>query len=492
MMKFRRLLGTLGVRLAAGFALIAMISAAATGAVLFWSSRDNILRAEQDRLLANFATDFDKLPSQLDLRSFLASTAPVTTQEFLGLLQIGQHPSMLLLPRTGETLGFAGPGDIPPGFLASIDKAQQPYGPQFLRTPGPNFIIAQTKSIRITQPDLLPPQLQTGNSESEVIDVVLISSSSLYSQQAQLDSLTSSAIWLTVVVGIGAAAVGVILARQLVRPVKSLRLAVQDLGSTGEAAPLTSKGISELGGLIESFNTTSSQLHTTMSELTESESRARRFVADVSHELRTPLTAMVASAEVLENPAASRADASEAARLTSSSARRLAKLTDDLLEISRFDAGHASVQVAPFDATARFLDLAAARHWPETVTLRPTEPLQIMTDPRRWDVIVGNLVANALNHGSAPVVVDARIVEDIFQLEVQDAGPGIPAEDQLHIFDRFFKADSSRSADGTGLGLALVAENCALLGGNISVQSTPGATVFIIELPVRSRTDSQL
>ncbi|WP_049758742.1 HAMP domain-containing protein [Renibacterium salmoninarum] len=87
------------------------------------------------------------------------------------------------------------------------------------------------------------------------------SSSSLYSQQAQLDSLTSSAIWLTVVVGIGAAAVGVILARQLVRPVKSLRLAVQDLGSTGEAAPLTSKGISELGGLIESFNTTSAQLH---------------------------------------------------------------------------------------------------------------------------------------------------------------------------------------------------------------------------------------
>ncbi|ABY21948.1 two component system histidine kinase [Renibacterium salmoninarum ATCC 33209] len=229
-----------------------------------------------------------------------------------------------------------------------------------------------------------------------------------------------------------------------------------------------------------------------MSELTESESRARRFVADVSHELRTPLAAMVASAEVLENPAASRADAREAARLTSSSARRLAKLTDDLLEISRFDAGHASVQVAPFDATARFLDLTAARHWPETVTLKATEPLQIMTDPRRWDVIVGNLVANALKHGSAPVVVDARIVNDIFQLEVQDAGPGIPAEDQLHIFDRFFKADSSRSADGTGLGLALVAENCALLGGNITVQSTPGATVFIVELPVRSRTDSQL
>jgi len=119
-----------------------------------------------------------------------------------------------------------------------------------------------------------------------------------------------------------------------------------------------------------------------------------------------------------------------------------------------------------------------ARGWDDRVRLEG-DGLRVTSDPRRLERIVANLVDNALEHGGSPVSV--RVGEG--EIEVADEGPGIPGEHLPHIFERFYKADASRSGAGTGLGLAIARENAILLGGRLEVASEPGqGTRFTLTL----------
>ena len=108
-----------------------------------------------------------------------------------------------------------------------------------------------------------------------------------------------------------------------------------------------------------------------------------------------------------------------------------------------------------------------------------------MSDPRRLERIVANLVGNALEHGGTGV--SARVGRDAVSafVEVVDRGPGIAPEHVPHLFERFYKADAARSGEGTGLGLAIAQQNARLLGGEIGVESEPGSgSTFTLRLPV--------
>lgn len=254
-------------------------------------------------------------------------------------------------------------------------------------------------------------------------------------------------------------------------------------------------GSDELAELSRSFNETAAELERTVAELRRLESRGRRFVADVSHELRTPLAAMTAVTDVLDQRV--EGETGEALRLVSEGTQRLSVLVNDLMEISRFDAGAAELHRDDIDLAESVRRTVASRWRPEDVGLRLPAPgeLRARVDPRRLDVVTANLVGNALRHGEPPVAVTLERRGDIAVLEVTDNGPGIAPDALPHIFERFYKASTSRArrgsgkgggdGDSSGLGLAITAENVRLHGGRIRAANRPGGgAVFTVELPL--------
>ncbi|MFD0470176.1 sensor histidine kinase [Nonomuraea thailandensis] len=129
-------------------------------------------------------------------------------------------------------------------------------------------------------------------------------------------------------------------------------------------------------------------------------------------------------------------------------------------------------------------DCLEVRGWSDQVTVTASQGLTANLDPSRFDVIVANLVGNALKHGLPPVVVTARATENGLEVKVRDHGRGIPHEALPHVFDRFFKAGAGRArSHGSGLGLAIARANVQLHGGTISVRAQHPGTLFTVWLP---------
>jgi signal transduction histidine kinase len=226
-------------------------------------------------------------------------------------------------------------------------------------------------------------------------------------------------------------------------------------------------------------------LETKITALSQAQARERRFTSDVSHELRTPLTALVAEASLLAEHLDRMPDeARRPAELLVNDVARLRDLVEDLMEISRLDAGEARVRMEPVDVGSLVATAVRSRRWDDRVSIDRDEVL-ISTDPRRLERIVANLVGNALEHAGRDVSV--RVGKDGLGafVEVTDTGPGISPDRLPHVFDRFYKADSSRAGPGSGLGLAIALENARLLGGDLDVWSEVGrGTRFTLRLPV--------
>lgn len=245
---------------------------------------------------------------------------------------------------------------------------------------------------------------------------------------------------------------------------------------------LLATGHDELSELSASFNHMADQLAETVDQLTRHDARRRRFVADVSHELRTPTASPPAAATALENPATR----DSAARLITPQLRRLATLTEDLLEISRMDAGEAALGREPVDLAGLVTDVVAHSEAPESVTVHAEGDTTADVDPRRMHTVIGNLVSNALRHGAAPVYVTVGCQSPTgVTVRVADSGPGVPEELAEQLFDRFVRADAARSStSGSGLGLAIAQENARLHHATLNVENDHGA-VFALKIPHR-------
>jgi two-component system, OmpR family, sensor histidine kinase MtrB len=304
-----------------------------------------------------------------------------------------------------------------------------------------------------------------------------------------LGEIVGYAALTVLVLGVTVAVVSSIALRRVLSPVRQLAGAAERLAAGDLSVRLPEAGHDELTDLVRQFNDMATSLERNIVELQRMGERARRFAGDVSHELRTPLAAMTAVTEVLDDHALAVADDSgRAARLVSQEIRHLNGLIEALIEISRFDAGTADLVPDNVDIGMAVQQCLAIRHWTEQVVTDVPAGLRGVIDPRRFDVIVANLVGNAMAHGQPPIVMrvrsESRDRGDVLLVEVRDHGPGIPEADLPQVFNRFFKADTARGrSSGSGLGLAIAWENARLHGGGIRVANRPdGGAVFVATL----------
>jgi two-component system sensor histidine kinase MtrB len=297
--------------------------------------------------------------------------------------------------------------------------------------------------------------------------------------------LAAAALLLAVIIGLAFAA-----SRPVLMPVRRLAQAAQRMSGGDLSVRIQPRGRDELAQLVTTFNEMAAALQEKITELQRMEARARQFAGDVSHELRTPLTAMTAVTDVLGGNAGLTGDAAAAARLVREEVFHLNRLVADLIEISRFDAGTARLVTDETDIPTAVARCLRARGWENVHTAVPAE-LTVRLDRRRFDVIVANLVGNALRHGGPPVDATASIQPDgqggqQLAVQVRDHGPGLAVTVIPHVFDRFYKADTARArSEGSGLGLAIAWENARLHGGHIEAGNHPdGGAVFTVILPM--------
>ena len=305
--------------------------------------------------------------------------------------------------------------------------------------------------------------------------------------------LAPAVLLLVVIPGLAFAA-----SRRVLLPVRRLAHAAERMSGGDLSVRIEPRGRDELARLVTSFNGMARALQDKVGELQRMEARARQFAGDVSHELRTPLTAMTAVTDVLAENEGMTGDAAAAARLVRQEIIHLNRLVDDLIEISRFDARTAQLVADDTDVAAAVSRCLRARGWTDVCADVPAG-LTVRLDRRRFDVIVANLVGNALRHGDPPVTVAVSLQADgqgahHLAVTVRDHGPGLPPAAIPYVFDRFYKADTARApSQGSGLGLAIAWENARLHGGRIEAANHPaGGAVFTLLVPLSRNASAML
>ncbi|HZD64958.1 MAG TPA: HAMP domain-containing sensor histidine kinase [Acidimicrobiales bacterium] len=247
----------------------------------------------------------------------------------------------------------------------------------------------------------------------------------------------------------------------------------------------------EVGRLGQALNAMLTQIEAAFGAQRASEERLRRFVADASHELRTPLTSIRGYAELSRRRAgASSGDLAHAMGRIEAESIRMGGLVEDLLLLARLDQGRPLAR-APVDLAVVAADAVAdarATDHERPIDLRAGSPVPVVGDEARLRQVAANLLANARQHTPAgtPVAVAARIEGDQAVLEVADQGPGLDPRDAARVFERFYRADASRSRDrgGAGLGLSIVAAITEAHGGRATLETAPGqGTVVAVVLP---------
>ncbi|ANS68600.1 two-component system sensor kinase [Streptomyces lincolnensis] len=253
---------------------------------------------------------------------------------------------------------------------------------------------------------------------------------------------------------------------------------------------------SEAGQIGAALNRLIDQVESSHAERRRGEERMRRFLADASHELRTPLTSIAGYAELMTRSQVStgRVEPALAWRRVLAESARMTGLVEDLLLLARLDEGRplhrAEVDLAALVAEAVWEARAAGdgRHW--QLDLRLDAPASVVGDADRLHQVVAGLLANARTHTPAGTTVTATVEATGTRcvVRVRDDGPGIPQALLPTVFERFTRADTSRSradatSGGTGLGLAVAAAITAAHGGRIDVSSVPGRTEFTVALP---------
>ncbi len=331
----------------------------------------------------------------------------------------------------------------------------------------------------------------------------------LYSLQAEQDrldflqrTLLVAALALVALLG----SMTWLVTRQAVRPVRRAAEVAERLADGHLSERMPERGEDEMATLARSFNEMAASLQDQIHRMEDLSTLQRRFVSDVSHELRTPLTTvrmageMIYSARGSFDPAVKRS-----AELLQTQLDRFEELLADLLEISRFDAGAATLEAGGRDV--RDVVVAAVDHATPLAERRstwlrvyvPEKQCVADIDPRRVERILRNLLVNAIEHAEGTAVevtvgVDAHAVA----VTVRDRGVGMTPDEAQHVFDRFWRADPARArtTGGTGLGLAISLEDAHLHGGWLEAWGRPGrGACFRLTLPRRAGirlTDSPL
>jgi two-component system sensor histidine kinase MtrB len=418
--------GSLRRRLTIAFLLVAGLSAAALTVASYAIVRE-----------ARLSDSVDRSVEQSRFNLVLANetlTPNPSTQEIDQLLAAYQR-------RGGfETVGTAGPRR----FSSTVSLSIQEVPPALRELVASGKLGYERVEVGGT------PYLVVGGQvkKADTALYYFYSEERLWDELAQLRNVLLAALGVVALLG---ALVGALLARRILAPV----------GRASQAAHSLAEGLLETRLPVE-----------------------RRFTSDVSHELRTPLTALVAEASLLgEQLDRMPPEARRPAELLVNDVARLRDLVEDLMEISRLDAGEAKVRDERVDLASLVRSAVRSRAWEDRVRVEGDEVV-LQSDHRRLERIASNLIGNALEHGGREVTASVGRDGVGAFLEVSDRGAGIPPDRLPHVFDRFYKADTARAGPGSGLGLAIAIENARLLGGDIEVWSEVGrGTRFTLRLP---------
>ncbi|MEV1001141.1 HAMP domain-containing sensor histidine kinase [Nonomuraea sp. NPDC050202] len=457
----------LRARLLFAFALLCVVTAAAVAGGMYVQARNEILQRTQDAAVQAMRS---RLETVFPLRS--PEPGPAELGEIAGTVTDRNVSAIALYYGERSPDGFD-PGAISQGLRRVVAGGEIAW--QRITWQGVPILIIGAPLL-IVEPDRT----------TRLSGIEVYTARSLDPEQRSIDQLAAWA-WLIGLAALGFAVVLASLAtRGVLRPVRELGRAARLLGEGEMRTRIAVHGSDELADVARTFNDTAANLERHVKQLRAMEADARRFVADVSHELRTPLAALAAVADVLDEEAAGLPEpAGRAARLVSQETLNLTGLVNDLIEISRFDSGVAALALNEIDVAELVRATLRARGWSESVQAELPAAVTARLDPRRVDVILANLVGNALRHGEPPVSVRVSADPQWIALEVRDHGPGLDEAVLPHVFDRFYKASAARArSEGSGLGLAIARENALLHRGDLTVTNAPdGGAVFTLRLP---------
>ena len=341
------------------------------------------------------------------------------------------------------------------------------------------------------------PYLVIGSKIEQLVDFELYAFYPLDSQQDAVallrTNLALAGIALVLLLGVIAALV----TRLVVTPVREAARTSQRLAAGLLHERMEVRGSDDLARLAGSFNLMAENLQSQIRRLEEMSMMQRRFTSDVSHELRTPLATIRMAADLLyDNREEFDVAAKRSTELLQHEIDRFEDLLSELLEISRFDSGFASLEVEAVDVVPivdEVVDHAAplAEECGVTVTVhRPARRVVAEIDPRRVQRILRNLVSNAIEHAEGgPVDVTVAASDTAVAVGVRDRGVGLKPGQADRVFDRFWRADPSRArlTGGTGLGLAISLEDAKLHCGTLQATGEEGrGSLFVLTLPLQA------
>ncbi|MFH0522411.1 ATP-binding protein [Streptomyces sp. M41] len=475
---------SLRLRLVVVFGLVALTAAVSASGIAYWLNREAVLKRTQDAVLRDFEQEMQnragllpRQPTQDELQHTAGQMAN-SSQRFSVLLVAQDADGSPVFGSSGGLDGFT-LTDVPKSLRTAVNDKQQVnssnkseyhlYWQRIFDNDTP-YLVAGTRVIG-------------GGPTGYMLKP-------LDQEAKDLNSLAWSLGIATGLALIGSALLAQAAATTVLKPVHRLGVAARRLGEGKLDTRLRVSGTDELADLSRTFNNAAEALEKRVADMASRDEASRRFVADMSHELRTPLTAITAVTEVLEEELEAESGSMDpmiepAVRLVVSETRRLNDLVENLMEVTRFDAGTARLVLDDVDIADQITACIDARAWLDAVDLDAERGIMARLDPRRLDVILANLIGNALKHGGSPVRVAIRVADDSIVIDVRDHGPGIPEDVLPHVFDRFYKASASRPrSEGSGLGLSIALENAHIHGGEITAANSPeGGAVFTLRLP---------
>ena len=361
-------------------------------------------------------------------------------------------------------------------------------GAWFSRTADAGFTPAVSRELRQLVESGTPAVQRVEVREDPVLVVgVPLQDGASYYEVTSLAELRRTLAVLATVLGLVAlattlagAAVGSWASRLVLRPLGEVAQAAGAIASGDLSARVARDRDPDLDKLALAFNAM-------VDEVSARSEGDRRFAADVSHELRSPLQTLSAATSVL---ARRRQDldgrTGSAVDLITAEVARFEQLVTDLLELAKTDR---PAERRPTDVLALTRAVVGSRGLPPDVVESSAPSALLEVDPRRYEQLLVNLLANAANHGGGAVRVAVRVQDDGLVLEVDDEGPGVPADERELVFDRFARgraASARGGSEGTGLGLALVAQHVQAHRGTVEVLDRPGGGArFRVVLPGR-------
>ena len=472
---------TIGLSLAVILALGFVLTSQITNRVLEVKVRAATEEVERARNTVSGVVGGEETRSLDSSLQLARNTLTSKTDPTSGTGLAGAFDAVLVVPGDGPRAATAaGPVDQIPDALRDFVKAGQvSYQYATVRTEGfsgPALIIGTPTSSRV--PNLELYLIFPLNSEESTISLV------------RGTMATGGVVLLVLLAGIA-----LLVSRQVVLPVRSAsRIAEQFAeGHLSERMPV--RGEDDMARLAVSFNDMAESLQRQITQLEEFGNLQRRFTSDVSHELRTPLTTVRMAADLIYDhsedldPALRRST-----ELMVSELDRFETLLNDLLEISRHDAGVAELSVEAIDLRSTVNSaLGNVGHLADDAGIEllvemPDEAVIAEVDARRVERILRNLIANAIDHSEhKPVRIRMAADEDTVAVTVRDYGVGLrPGEEKL-VFSRFWRSDPSRvrQSGGTGLGLAISIEDARLHQGRLEAWGAPGeGACFRLTLPL--------